>query len=275
MVYRKGGDAIPQVNFIGPMDTVASGRLRATLPAKWLYANGYERGSDLVVLSKHCWPEDFTQGYDKYIFDVCDDHFETAFADHYKLHCANAAAVTCNSEAMAVRIKDFTGRDAFVIPDPFELERKPPHLGDLLWFGAKWNVDALLRVLPDLPNLPLEVVSEPFNKMVTPWSLESLSHAMSTAGIVLIPVGDKKTKSANRMIEAINGGCFVVAEEMPAHYEFAPFTWIGEIGDGVRWALDNPDEVLGSIAAGQDYIDKHYSMDAIGPMWASVIDGIG
>lgn len=244
------------------------------MPWQWLNAHGFDRGNDVLVVGKHDWPKDFTRDFTYFIFDVCDDHFETEHAEHYLLTCERADLVTCNSPTMALRIKDMTGRDAVVIPDPFEYERKLPHQGNLLWFGWRWNLKPLMRVMADLPDVPLEVVSEPGNTMVTPWSPENLQRAFSTAGIVLIPVGNKKAKSANRMIEAINAGCFVVAEEMPAHNEFSPFAWIGDIGEGVRWALDHPDEALGATAMGQDYIDKHYSMDAIGPLWAKAIEGL-
>lgn len=262
----------PSISFYGPSESIASGRYRVQKPAQYLYANGFDHGNDVLIISKHCWPENPISKYKKYIFDVCDDHFHTEHENHYREHCEKAALVTCNSDVMSEVIKLETGRDAVVIPDPIDMERKPPHYSEsILWFGNKHNFKQVKRVMPDLPDLPIEIVSEPFNKMVTPWSLESMSEALDRAGVVIIPVDkDKPAKSANRMIEAINGGCFVVAEPLPCHNEFSDIMFVGDVGDGVDWYAKNPKEAILRVEAGQKYIDK-YSIDNIGPMWAEAI----
>ena len=115
------------------------------------------------------------------------------------------------------------------------------------------------------------MVSDLDDEKVTPWSPENMQRALKEAGIVVIPVGKKRAKSANRLITAINGGCFVVAEDMPCHDEFKSFCWIGDIGEGLRWALDNPEAAKERTRRGQEHIDKRFSMDAIGPLWRDAI----
>lgn len=240
---------------------------------QWLFGEGYEQGSDVLVIGKHTWARELTKPFDKYIFDVCDNHFNGQWDEHYRFHCENADGVTCNTPYMAKIIKTETGRDAIVIPDPFELPRQEPHFCEsAIWFGGKGNLPALGRVIPDLPKINVAIVSEPVFDGVIPWSLEAMEREMSRSGISLIPVMDKPAASANRLIESLNCGVFPVVEPHPSHDEFN--VWKGGIGDGVRWALNHPEKALDGVLEGQAYIDKHYSIEAIGPLWMEAIEGL-
>jgi hypothetical protein len=266
------GSAVkPRITVISPDPTVASARYRALMPWNYLQSQGWGQGDDLLLIGKHCWPVDFTADFDRYVFDVCDDHFGGEWRDHYLKHCENAVTVVCNSEAMREIIREHTGREAIVIPDPVEYPPNPPHTGNVLWFGNKWNVKSLYRVLPHLPPCDLEVVSEPFDEKVTPWTPENMQSALKRAGIVVIPVGKKQAKSANRLITALNGGCFVACEALPAHCEFSEYVWIGDIGEGVRWAQERPQEAFLKVRMGQEYIQSNYTMEQIGPRWEKAL----
>lgn len=261
------------ITFIGPDESTASGRYRNIMPFRWLHERGWREGNDLLIVSKHAWSIDFTAGFARYIFDVCDDHFHTEWRDHYVTHCKKAARVICNSNEMKRVIHRETGVDAIVIPDPYEYPRAEPHTGGYLFYGRKWNLPPLWRVLPLLPPGALEVVADLDDPQVTPWSHKNMRRAFRDAGIVLIPATERKAKSANRLIEAINNGCFVCAEPIPAHEEFRPYAWVGDIPTGVTWALSHPEEAMERTRKGQAYIDQHYSMDAIGPRWEAAIRG--
>lgn len=266
----------PSIGFFGPSRTFASGRYRNIMPYNWLLDNGWKEGSDVLVSMKHMWPYDPTKDYGKYIFDICDDHFNNKkIADHYYHHCELADLVTCNSEVMSDIILEKTGRVPFIIPDPVEFERQAPHYcKTFLCFGHEWNV-SLLNSIPNLGHAlkgkPLEIVSEPFEPFVTPYSRENIIEAFSRAGAVLIPVGKKKAKSANRLIESINAGCFVICNDMPAYEEFREFAWVGDIVEGIEWYINNKEEALKKIKEGQEYISKKYTIDQIGPMWGDAI----
>lgn len=267
---------MPPVNFVGGQKEIASGRYRTLMPANWLYSNGFTPGNHVLVIGKHNWPEGIEENHKKIVFDVCDDHFDGVWQDHYLKWCDKADSVVCNSEEMKRVILDRTGRRAEVIPDPVEGFRMPPHLGErLLWFGNKWNFKSVQRVIPSLEGYELEVVSEPFNDKVIPWSPENMRLALERAGMVIIPTSKSKAKSANRLIIALQAGCFVVAEDLPAYREFDAYAWIGGIREGCDWALNNRDTALKMINKGQDFICKNFSMDKIGPMWARVINDLG
>jgi hypothetical protein len=218
------------------------------------------------------WPNDPTKEFDRYIFDVCDDHFSTKVSDHYYKHCENADLITCNSTVMSDVILEKTGRASFVIPDPIDFDRQEPHyIKSFLCFGHQWNVSLLNSTPLPLKGEPLEIVSEPFAPFVTPYTRDNMVKAFARAGAVLIPVGKKKAKSANRLIESINAGCFVICNDMPAYEEFREFAWVGDIVEGVEWYLNNKDEALRKIKEGQEYISKKYTINQIGPMWGDAI----
>ena len=124
---------------------------------------------------------------------------------------------------------------------------------------------------PILKGEPLEIVSEPFAPFVTPYTRDNMVKAFARAGAVLIPVGEKITKSANRLIESINAGCFVICNSMPAYDEFKDFAWIGDISKGMDWYRNNKEEALNMIKEGQEYISKKYTINQIGPMWGDAI----
>jgi len=244
------------------------------MPAEWLYDNGFGSGDDVTIIGKHNWPEGIEDNFKTVIFDICDNHFDGEWRDHYLKWCEKADAVTCNSKVMKSIIAYQTGRDAVVIPDPVEGDRLPPHIGrNLLWFGNKWNFKAVQRVIPNLAGYDLQVVSAPFNENVIPWSPENMRAAFNRAGMVILPASKSTAKSANRLIETIQAGCFAVAEELPSYQEFRDYAWIGSIREGCDWVMDNQTEALKMISRGQDYISQNFTMDQIGPRWAKVING--
>jgi len=265
----------PSINFFGPNEEIASGRYRNIMPFNWLKDNGWEVGKDVLVTMKHRWPFNPVEPYSKYIFDVCDDHFDTMFREHYLKHCNESNLVTCNSEEMSRIIKERTGREAQIIPDPIEYDTQPAHYKDrFLTFGNEWNI-ALLRNVPNLLKAlngrSLDIISKPVDPSIIPWSREAMIEGFKRAGAVIIPVGNKIAKSANRLLESINAGCFVIANSMPAYDEFKDFSWIGDIAQGIDWYLNNKEEALIKVEAGQRYILDRYTIDKVGPMWEKAI----
>ena len=67
------------------------------------------------------------------------------------------------------------------------------------------------------------------------------------------------TKSANRVIDSLISGRFVITTPLASYEEFAPYTWQGDYIEGIKWACDNPDQVINMITAGQQYTQQHYS----------------
>ena len=240
----------------------ASWRYRAKIPAgDWASLN--DLTADTLVFAKPQAHELMDMARAKargawVVVDFCDDHFDWV---HYAEALRLADAVTCPTEEMARCIRAL-GRDAIVIPDPFEYPLKKPHCKgvNLLWYGHKVNKRSLERILPDLAGYPLRVVSN-FAGAI-PWSKKTMLKEFARADIVVIPATETY-KSANRAIEAIRQGCFVVAEPHPALEGFP--IYIGNIKDGIEWTLQNKANRLTSKA--QSFVTEKFSPQTLISKW--------
>jgi len=252
------------VSFLSFGSLIASSRLRAEIPQAELTKIGVRRGTDMLVYGKHILNK--VPKFAPHIFDVCDDHFNNpTLGDYYRLHVKEADAVTCNSEVMREIVSRETGRDAVAIPDPYESEERPADMGyGLLWYGHESNLKTILPYM----NLGVSILSG------RDWSRDKQLDMLEGCAVVLIPTDERKGKSANRMIEAIRNGRFVVAGELPAHDEFKDFMWVGDITEGVTWALQNRNEAIARVKAAQDYIREKYSPAAIARQWLTVLDTV-
>jgi len=250
---------------------LASSRYRALIPQRQLDCLGVGKGSDWLVIGKHGWAwEAETAAYSKVCFDVCDDHFSDGFGTHYRDCIARADLVTCNSAEMRRVIKAQTGAEAIVIPDPFEQYECEPRIHSrLLWFGHASNLPDLAPWLEQLEQI--EVVSNIKHPSITEWTTANMEAAFARAGLVIIPTGKSMAKSANRAIESIRRGLFVVAGYLPAYSDLG--IYIGNIADGVDWALSNESLVLRRIGDSQRYVASEYSPAKIGKLWLKALSG--
>lgn len=251
--------------------TLASSRYRALIPQQQLYLQGIRAGKDWLVIGKHGWDwAKETEGFKRVCFDVCDDHFSGPLGPHYASSVVRADLVTCNSQEMARVILEKTGRQAIVIPDPYEQPERPPRVHDrVLWFGHQSNLGDLVPWLDHFDNI--EIVTGAHIPGATPWSPQNMDAAFDRAGIVIIPTGKSMAKSANRAIESIRRGLFVVAGFLPAYGDLG--IYVGDIRDGVDWALSHQSEVMGRIKRSQDYIRGEYSPERIGQLWKQALFG--
>lgn len=252
-------------------ENLASSRYRAIIPAQHLHRSGVKQGNDWLVIGKHGWDWDKqTAGFKSVCFDICDDHFDKPEGEHYRKCIAKADLITCNSDEMARVIKDRTGRESTVIPDPYEQPEKSPRIHDrLLWFGHQTNLIDILPWVESLRNL--EIVSGAKINGITQWSPEVMEAAFSRAGLVIIPTGKSMAKSGNRAIESLRRGLFVVAGYLPAYGDLGIYT--GNIADGVQWALSHQDEVVHRIRSSQAYIREEYSPERIAGLWKKALFG--
>lgn len=267
-----------KVAFLGRTLDMASTRYRVVLPAMALNNLGVEITPDCetLIFGKDKIDPQVLAKYPKRIYDVCDDNFDCALrGEEYRKHVAESQAVTCNSDAMRFVIHKKCNRIATVIPDPFEHEEWEPGWGEgLLWFGHSVNVKDLLRVLPGLP--PVKAITSNTSRLDSyiEWSPQAVDEGLKSCAVVIIPTGRAVTKSANRLIESVRAGRFVVAEPLPAYEEFGEWMWVGDLREGVRWALANKDECLKRVKACQAYIREKYSPDRIGEMWLKVLKSV-
>lgn len=241
-----------------------------------------EKNADIFIFSKH-WAADIEfaksvkhEGF--IVFDICDNHFEDQYRDHYLEMCQRAHVLTCSSEKLHKIIRKKAGKWAHVIQDPFEMPFQeasfnPGEVPKLVWFGHSSNLGPLTntQIVGEL-----EIVTNCKPKQEGPvtwtaWTPQSQIEAMNRADIVIIPQTNP-AKGNNRLIESIRMGKFVVASSIPSYDEFRDFAYVGDIKDGVLWALENKDEVLQRIKSGQAYIEKHYSPQKIANDWLGLFD---
>lgn len=252
---------------------VASSRLRAKIPQNEFQKMGIKSGRDVLVYGKHFVTEKQLEHFGRWIFDVCDDHFQhPELGGYYRKHVHMADAVTCNSEVMQQRIKKETGRDAIIVREPYESEEKEAGIaGLLLWFGHGSNFKDIERLKPFLHH-PLLILS---NYPGYPeWSLESFDRAISAPCIVVIPTGKSMAKSENRMVESIRRGRYVCAEHLPSYEQFGQFMPLGNIPEHIESALANPADSIRRIKDAQDYIRDRYSPKTIAHQWLEVINNV-
>jgi len=240
----------------------ASWRYRAKIPAgDWASLN--DLTADTLVFAKPQAQELMDMARAKargawIVVDFCDDHFDWM---HYQEALRLADVVTCPTDEMARRIKVLE-RDAVVIPDPFEYPLKKPHCKgvNLLWYGHQVNRASLERILPEIAGYHLRVVSNFAGSI--PWSKKTMLKEFAQADIVVLPATETY-KSANRAIEAIRQGCFVVAEPHPALEGFP--IYIGNIKDGIEWTLKNKANRL--ISKAQSFVTGKFSPQTLSAKW--------
>lgn len=241
----------------------------------------------------------------KVIFDICDNHFATPqFSEHYKFCTNNADLVTCNTEAMAGIISQYTDVNPIIIPDPYEVLKsaarfEPADILKLVWFGHPSNLDSLesvMQKLVDFSNqhpLSIKIITSEVNGLqescskissqlanleliFMPWSIEAQWQSVTGSDIVIIPsLQDerKKVKSPNRVFESLQCGTMVVANPLPSYMPFKDFAWIGDdIIKGIKWTLDNKELIKNRIEQGQEYIVSHHSPEVIGEKWNQAIN---
>jgi len=268
VVFRVIGYCVPNT------PNLASYRLRVAIPAEHLtvpYAIGvtgaptffYKNGNARLA-------EVLTGGV---VYDVVNDHFTGKWAREYHAMCSVADAITTASDVMAATVKSHTGRDAVVIPDPYETECRPASCegAGVLWFGHVANVKSLI---PYLDRIPVTVCSN-FATAHVQWSLDNEARCLRGAAVVLM-TGSNPGASANRVVKAIRAGRFVVApDDCPeAWRELADYMWIGDAVEGVRWALNNREEACKRITAGQKYTQERFTPSLIAKQWQDVFASI-
>jgi glycosyltransferase involved in cell wall biosynthesis len=223
------------------------------------------------------------------IADYSDDHFSNALIGlAYRAVANRADNVVAATPGLAEVLKEHTGSPVSVITDPVEGARAEPRAGAgtpprLLWFGHPLNLDTLRFGLPQLRDYSLTLVTAPgagaerSGHRFRAWSTTALFEELRQCDAVIIPSNPydprKAVKSTNRFTEALWAGRFVIAHPLPAYQPLAAFGWVGEdLGEGLAWLLQHPEEAIERIRAGQDWIEQHCSRDAVAAAWKSVIN---
>ena len=286
----------------------ASHRLRGIVTAKGLVENGYDAkiltdwadvdSDTIVVFLKNTVPSTIEKAKALgafTLYDLCDNKFGEK--EEYIHCCMTADYVSVNSENMGASVKQHTGRDSIIMPDPYERPKLEPKFSPgkeikLLWFGSQssykffpiaevWQrlekeiKDYRFTMISTKTSRVLSKMSQRQNKGVISginfsklnmeeWSWQRQGELMAECDIVLMPVSTDNyrtdTKSANRVIDSLISGKFVVTSPLASYEDFKPYTWQEpDYIQGIKWALAHPGKTLEKIKAGQQYTENNYS----------------
>jgi hypothetical protein len=263
-----------------------------------ILTNWSEVDSDtIVIFLKHSSVDSIQRARDlgaRTVYDLCDNKFGEK--KEYAPCCLTADLVSVNSVQMGVSVKTHTGRDSIVMPDPFERPKLLPKFSpgtdiNLLWFGSQSSFKFLpmaeiwQRLEKEVGNYSYTMVSANTDRLLSKfqlrqrkgevtginldrvimkeWTWELQGQLLEQCDIVLMPVRTHNprtdTKSANRVIDSLMSGRFVITTSLASYEEFAPYTWQGDYIEGIKWAQANPDQVLDKITKGQQYVELNYS----------------
>lgn len=249
---------------------VASYRYRAQIPAIQIGATLNNFSADVLVFAKPMPGDDKVmqnlREEQHVIMDICDNWL---YRGYYRRMMSMADVITCPTGVMGDMLAR-EGRSAVVIPDPYEFPEQEPHCAgkNLLWFGHGSNLDDLRAVKNELHGCKLRIVSNAHNTI--PWSMETIHQELESADIVIIPAY-APYKSANRALEAIRSGCYVVAEPHPS-LEDIPGIWKGDLRSGIEWAAKNCDEANRRTWKAQKHIKENFSPERVGNAWRTVCE---
>jgi glycosyltransferase involved in cell wall biosynthesis len=240
-------------------------------------------------------------------FDLTDDRFAGEASEHLHRMTMLADNVVTVSATLQNIIRQYTRKESAIIGDPYEGPRGAPRWSPdgarvkVLWFGYGSNFPALMRALPGLADagrrfpMDLRIVTagvqgierycEKFNRTsgaalalkYVPWSSAETWNSLAATDLVLIPamLDEQWTlaKSANRMVEALWAGRFVVAHPIPSYREFTDCAWLGaDLAEGIAWVMQNQESIAGRIRAAQDRIAAAYSPDRIAAQWEQILE---
>ena len=76
----------------------------------------------------------------------------------------------------------------------------------------------------------------------------------------------------NPVVECLRAGRFAVANQLPAYQPLGSYCWLGDsIVEGLKWALNHPDEAQHRTLEGQAFVEATYSPDAVAGAWEKVL----
>jgi len=236
------------------------------------------------------------------IISIFDDWFvgeKTIYRRHsINLKAAKLSDVCVVKTSAASKIlKDNLGISTEVIPDYLRFNKVTQNLHfkdpiKVSWFGMFTNFDTLLfginQIIESNITCELTVISSQlkfFQKdmdkinekkisiKLVEWT-EGMDKEITKSDVIIIPYIDdlqRKIKSSNRIIDAINLGRFVIMSDVSQFKEFKEFCYMGHIGKGLKWLQKNKKTAKKIVLKGQSYVDKEYSKEKITKLWRNVI----
>ena len=225
----------------------------------------------------------------KFIHDICDNKWPE-FEKSWGYANCYATAITTTCEELKVLIHEKSDRDAFIISDLTEREQEvvkfspePNKPIELVYYGSGGNYKQLDFDEYHLPNSSLTIVTDineneteiNYSRNMVGWSFEAQGEQVRKSDIVILPVDNDNQKTPykgnNRPIDAIRQGRFVITNaKTPSWLKLKDYMWCGDIEEGYKWALSNPNEVKKKIIMGQKFVSENYAVDVISKKWEEI-----
>lgn len=243
------------------------------------------------------------------VFDVCDNKFDED--ENLIFCCQEADYITCNSHVMSKQIFLRFNKDAYVIPDPFERPTLPVNFNPgsvikLLWFGSGSSLGYVnwpavwSQLQSRIKNYQLDIISSKASRFKEKtirriekneenyggidiskinfheWTWELQGELLEQADIIILPIDTQHyrtiTKSANRVVDSLASGKFVITNRLDSYKEFSDYIWTKDLVKGINWAVTNKDSVNKMVKEGQEYVNTFYSINAISNSWFNFLN---
>ena len=221
--------------------------------------------------------------------------------------CQHANLITTTCGELKQKIFYETGKNALIIDDPYERDIEEPKFKpheknlNICYFGGRksfWLVD-WEEVIAGLNYIcgrlgveyTLNCITQKHllaSKKIThhyypngpiimyEWDYKLQKDLVSKSDFVLLPVPNNNPlvisyKSPNRVIDSIAQGRYVITTNGVTSYEqFGDFIGKGSLQKNIKWAIENPKDVISKIKEGQNYIQKYHSPQVIAKQWMSL-----
>ena len=253
-----------------------------------LYIIGKEFDNDII---DHCNKNNI-----KYVMDISDYKFyKNSLLELYKKATENCKAIVTTCDHLADEIKKIFDKPCIVIEDPTERKQIKPNKKiftkndniNLVTYGARKNIRSInFEILKQQlfnvhQNIHLKIIT---NKSIEDplewidWNFNLQEKLVREADFILLPIAYAEKKKAfllskgnNRPIDGIQQGKFVITNNtIPSYVDLNNFLWAGNIAEGLRYAIDNPNEVVQKITLGQEHINKYYTPKHIVTKWLNL-----
>ena len=221
--------------------------------------------------------------------------------------CLHADLITTTSGDLKQKILEETGKVALIIDDPFERVIEEPKFKpheknlNICYFGGRksfwlvnWEeviaglnyicgqlgVEYTLNCITQKHLIASKKITHHFYPngpvIMYEWDYELQRELVSKSDFVLLPVPNDNPlvfsyKSPNRVIDSIAQGRYVITTNGVTSYEqFGDFIGLGSLQRNIKWAIENPKDVISKIKEGQNYIQKYHSPEVIAKQWMAL-----
>ena len=255
-------------------------RSRARLVGKCIENIGQAFNNDMVVLGRIHTEKDvesLRNNNIRYIHDICDNKWPM-LEKLWSNTNMSATAITTTCNELKKLIEEKTNKPVFVIPDPTERDEEPikfepnPIRLNAVYYGSAGNLKQIDWSQYDLSKVNLQMVS---NEGPIFWDYKTQGEIVRQSDIVLLPVNNDhemtQYKGNNRPVDALRQGRFVITNaNIPSWQKLNKFIWCGDINEGIKWAINNPKEVIKKVEEGQKLVGSIYTPEAITKEWERV-----